>query len=191
MASREGFAVVVLMLCFSSTVAQQPAPASPYDVDEVYRVYSVLLPREESYEFARGTLVIQEETVSEHLDTKCLTKAATRKFKDAIVDYERANTKQWLLQRLFQSEKPYGLVSSDAIKAAFKERFWDSFESRYPGSGGYITFSAVGFNNDKTLAVVYTGSSCGGLCGRWGFHVLEKINGQWKEVAGVTCFTVS
>jgi hypothetical protein len=47
MASREGFAVVVLMLCFSSTVAQQPAPASPYDVDEAYRVYSVLLPRED------------------------------------------------------------------------------------------------------------------------------------------------
>jgi hypothetical protein len=170
---------------------QQTPPPSPYDVDEAYRVYSVLLPREESYQFADGTLVIQEETVSERLDAKCLSAGATRKFKDAIIDYEQVNSKQWLLQRLFQSEKPYGLLSSDAIKAAFKERSWDSFKSRYPGSGGYITVSAVGFNSDKTLAIVYTGSSCGGLCGSWGFHVLEKINGKWKAAAGVTCFTVS
>src|SRR5262249_8053919 len=112
--------ISIMLLSMQAVSQQQSPPLSPYDVDEAYRVYSVLLPREESYEFAKGTLVIQEETVSEHLDAKCLTAAATRKFKDAIVDYERANSKQWLLQRLFQSEKPYGLVSSDAIKTAFK-----------------------------------------------------------------------
>ena len=174
-----------------TAMPQEPSAAQPYDESEAYQIYSLLLPHEESHEFADGTLVIQEETVSEHLEAKCLTAAAKRKFKEAIVDYERANSKQWLLQRLFQSEKPYELVGSDAIKAAFKERFGDSFKSRYPGSGGYITLSAVGFNNTKTLAVVYTGSSCGGLCGMWGFHVLEKVNGKWKTAGGVSCFTVS
>ena len=183
--------ISIMLLSMQAVSQQQAPPPSPYEVDEAYRVYSELLPREESYGFAKGTLVIQEETISEHLDAKCLTGAARRKFKDAIVDYERANSKQWLLQRLFQSQKPYGLVSSDAIKAAFKQGFWDSFNGRYPGSGGYITLSAVGFNKEKTLAVVYTGSSCGGLCGSWGFHLLEKVNGVWKAVAGVTCFTVS
>lgn len=125
--------ISTILLSMQAVSEQQAAPASPYEVDEAYRVYSVLLAREESYEFAKGALVIQEETVSEHLASKCLTAAATRKFKDAIVDYERANSKQWILQRLFHSEKPYGLVSSDAIKTAFQERFWDSFNARYPG----------------------------------------------------------
>jgi len=185
------FVLIVLVLGIVTAMPQEPSAVEPYDGPDAYQIYSLLLPHEESYKFADGTLVIQEETVSEHLDAKCLTAAAKRKFKDAILDYERANGKEWLLHRLFQSEKPYGLVNSDTIKAAFKERFWDSFKSRYPGSGGYITLSAVGFNKDKTLAIVYTGSSCGGLCGSWGFHLLEKVNGKWKAVNGVTCFTVS
>jgi hypothetical protein len=51
--------------------------------------------------------------------------------------------------------------------------------------------SAVGLNQEKTRAVVYTGSSCGGLCGRWSFHLLDKLDGNWKTVPGVTCSAVS
>jgi hypothetical protein len=51
--------------------------------------------------------------------------------------------------------------------------------------------SPISFNKARTLAVVYTGSSCGNLCGRWSFHLLEKINGNWKEVPGVTCMMLS
>ena len=51
--------------------------------------------------------------------------------------------------------------------------------------------SAVGFNEDKTLAVVYSGSTCGGECGRWSLHLFEKIDGKWKSLPGVTCVTVS
>jgi hypothetical protein len=185
------FVLIVPVLGTVTAMPQEPSMAQPYDEPDAYQIYSVLLPQEESYEFANGTLVIQEETVSEKFDAKCLTPSTKRKFKDAIVEYERVNSKQRLLQPLFHSDKPYVLVSSDAIKAAFKEHYWDSFKSRYPGSGGYITLSQVGFNSDKTLAIVYTGSSCGGLCGKWGLHVLEKVDGKWRAVNGVTCFTVS
>jgi hypothetical protein len=30
-------------------------------------------------------------------------------------------------------------------------------------------------------------SSCGGLCGSWRFHLLEKVHGNWKEVPGDIC----
>jgi len=98
------------------------------------------------------------------------------------------------LQRKLQSDRPYELVRSDTIKLLFKESAsdgWNDFYQRYPDSGGFITLSPVGFNNSKTLAIVYTGSSCGGLCGRWRFHLLEKIKGKWKEAPGVSCETVS
>ena len=179
------------LLSMQTLSQEQAAPPAPYDDDEAYGVYSVLLPHQESYEFAKGTLVIQLETVSKPIERQCLSAAAARRFKDAIADYEKANTKRWSLQREFQSEKPYELVSSDTIKAVFNEYSWDAFYRRYPDSGGYVIMSAVGFNSDKSLALVYMGSACGGLCGQWSFHVLEKINGKWKEASGVQCFTVS
>jgi hypothetical protein len=57
---------------------------------------------------------------------------------------------------------------------------WQGFYQRYPDSGGIVELSAVGFNADKTVAVVYAGHNCGSLCRRGGFHVLQKKAGQWE-----------
>jgi len=167
-------------------------PAKPYDVEDAYQIYSLLLPHEESYGFAKGTLIIQEETVSEPgASQPCVSSDAARRFKNAIAEYHRSNKESWLLKRQFQIEKPYEVVSSDAIQDLFKDNGWKSFYKSYPQSGGYVIMSAVGFNREKTRAIVYTGSSCGALCGSWRFHLLEKINGNWKEVPGVNCSMVS
>jgi len=185
--------LVAACLCWSAIAAgQTSAAAKTYHVEDAYQIYNLLLPHEESYGFAKGTLIIQEETVSKRdASEPCVTPEAASRFKDAIADYKRLNKKQWLLQRQFQIEKPYEIVSSDAIGVLFKDSGWDSFYKRYPDSGGYVIMSAVGFNKEKTRAVVYTGSACGGLCGLWRFHLLEKIDGNWKEVPGVSCSMVS
>lgn len=184
--------VVLLFLSTASAVAQNSIAAESYDVDEAYRIYSVLLPHEESVDFAKGRLVIREETVSKpEVPEPCLTAEAANKFKDAIADYKRVTSKPWLLQRQFQIEKPYEIVSANTIEILFKEDGWDAFYKRYPESGGYVILSAVGFNQEKTRAIVYTGSSCGSLCGRWSLHLMEKIGGKWTQVPGVSCVTVS
>jgi hypothetical protein len=56
-----------------------------------------------------------------------------------------------------------------------------------------MEFSAVGFNVDKPIAVVYMGHSCGPLCGGGTFHVLEKSEGKWKpfEWKGSSCAWIS
>jgi hypothetical protein len=182
-------------LCWSAIAAGQTSVVSkPYDIEDAYQVYSLLLPHEESYGFAKGKLVIQQDTAKTHeVQTSCLTIEAANKFKDAISDFDRLENKSWLLQRRFEIAKPYILVSSDTVRQVFRQLpgGWDNFYKRYPDSGGYLTLSPVGFNKDKTQAIVHTGSSCGGLCGRWGFHLLEKVQGKWKEVPGVTCSLVS
>lgn len=186
-------AVFVLSL-LSSSSAQDSFAAKSHDIDEAYQIYSLLLPHEESYGFAKGTIVIQEDTVSHPIETACFDPKSVTKFKDALADYKSAQMSKWLLGRRFQIEKNYEIVNSDTINLLFKEHGvdgWRDFYSRYPNSGGFIIMSPVGFNKAKTLAVVYTGSSCGGLCGSWRFHLLEKLDGKWKEVPGVTCSTVS
>ena len=182
-----------------ATEAQSGATGD-YGVEEAYQIYGLLIPQEESYRFSKGALVIQMETVAQLEGTQgglptgpeaCLFPSAASQFKDAIADYNRLNRKTWLLQKNFQIGKPYEIVPSDTLKAIFKEGGWDGFYKHYPDSGGYLTMSAVGFNKEKTRAIVYTGSSCGSLCGRWGFHILEKVDGKWKEAPGVRCRTVS
>jgi hypothetical protein len=165
---------------------QEPPVAQPYKEPDAYQIYSLLVPQEESYGFAKGTLVIQEETVSHDAVTEAdLSPEVASRFKDAVSDYERVRTKKWLLQRQFKIEKPYQIVDNQTFT-----RLQASDEPR-PKSGGYIFMSPVGFNRGKTLAIVYTGSICGGLCGRAQFHLLEKVHGQWKDVSGVRIVTVS
>lgn len=190
-------AAIVSMLLLSGAWPQDSTKPAVYAVNDAYDVYSFLLPHEQSVRFAKGTLAIQQETVSrpDPPGDTCVSADATKQFKDAIDDYNRLTRKQWLLLRQFQIEKPYELVSSDTIHLTFKEygatRGWQEFYQRYPDSGGFIVMSPIGFNQAKTLAAVYTGSACGATCGSWRFHLLEKVDGKWKEVPGVTCVTMS
>jgi hypothetical protein len=183
--------LAVVMLWMSSTGAQDPSLAKRYESPDAYKIYSLLLPHEESYGFAKGTVIIQEETRSDAtVEGACLSSDVANRFKDAISDYRRVAKSKWLLQRQFDIGKPYEIVSKDNIALVLKNE-WDQHYDRYPRSGGYIFMSAVGFNKDRTLAIVYTGSFCGGLCGREQFHLLEKIHDHWKEVPAVGCMTVS
>jgi hypothetical protein len=94
----------------------------------------------------------------------------------AISSYVKLNEGAWPLQRKFNINMPYELLTTDGIRSVGG---WEDFYKRYPDSGGWIELSAVGFNADKTVAVVYIGHHCGGLCGGGMFHVLEKKEGKW------------
>ena len=188
------FVLIVSVFGMVTAMPQEPSAAQPYEEPDAYQIYSLLLPREESYGFAKGTLIIQEEAVSNAAaGGACLNSALAKQFGVAISDYERSRKKTRLLKRHFQIEKPYEIVNKQTL-ALFRGHgldSWDEYYDRYPQSGGYVFMSPVGFNKKKTQAVVYTGSICGGLCGRAQFHLFEKIRGEWKEVPGVTCVTVS
>jgi len=193
--SRSAFWVFILVSCLGVAAGQKEPVPQPYELDEAYRVYEAIIPNEESYSFANGTLVIQSETNTLGSSTHgCLSDDAARKFKAAAADFATVSSKSWALQSKFKLSKPYQLVPSKAIQQYFKDQGphgWSAFYKEHPDSGGFITLSPVGFNKTKNLAVVHAGSSCGGLCGSWTFHLLEKIEGKWKESGGVTCVAAS
>jgi len=183
--------IAAVSLVFALTAAQDSAATRPYSVADAYDIYSRLLPGEQSYRFAKGRIVIQQETTAPvKLDDYCLTPEAAREFKDAIEDYKR-HTEPMLLQRSLEIDKPYELVSAEAIGTLIKNHNWDEFYKRYPDSGGVIRMTAVGFNRQRTLAIVFTGSQCDDLCGQGSFDLLQKLNGKWKPVPGVRCSVAS
>jgi hypothetical protein len=181
-----------LLLYQSSAVSTDNQP-KPYEDAEAYEVYSTILPTEWPWQVAKAkSLVIRSETKGYKM---CLSpdEESEKIIGQAISQYVKLNEKTWLLKRGLNVEKPYELVPYEELSSALKQGWWENFYKQYPNSGGWIELSAVGFNADKTVAVVYMGHHCGGLCGGGGFHVLQKKDGKWAPLTwkGSSCSWVS
>ena len=89
--------------------------------------------------------------------------------------------------------KPDGLLplsavtlSSDEIRSIFRpdrEAGWQTFNQRFPRSGGMYGFSLVAFDRTGEWAALYVTMSCGGLCGTGDNVVLHRDPSGWREVA--------
>ena len=61
----------------------------------------------------------------------------------------------------FTIQKPYKMLSRAGLHAAFRHLppnavsdGWEGFRDSFPDSSGYLILSGVGFNSDKTIALV-------------------------------------
>jgi hypothetical protein len=133
------------------------------------------------------TLVIQRETVT---NWECMPtgKPLETDWRAVVDGFKTANRTVQTLMAGQNLSQPYLVVSSAEILSIFKNpRFdptsgWTAFYQRYPESGGYMLFSAVGFDREKRRAMVYVAHWCGNLCGEGMHHFLEKVDGVWREV---------
>jgi len=174
--------LIVLVLSIGTAAAQESPDEQPYDDADAYEIYGLLLPHEESYGFAKDALMIQENTFPEDISGACLRQADAKRFRGAIAGYNRIYKKKLLLKPEFQIAKPYRIVGAKLISA---------LPDHPQGAVSYVRMSPVGFNREKTQAIVFMESSCGGLCGSWRFHFLEKVHGKWNEVSLATCVGAS
>jgi hypothetical protein len=188
----------VLVVLGVRNASAQNTPLA-YDVPEAYAVYSAIVANEWPIRVAKAQrLVIQAETIDYPdlpKDEKiCLVPTNDEKslYDPVIAEYVAVNKKTWLLQRKFEIGIPYEFISKAEISAIFEKKGmegWTDLRAKHPDSGGIISMSAVGFNADKTIAIVYMGHSCGGLCGGGIYHVLKKVDGKWGEIIwlGISC----
>jgi hypothetical protein len=181
------FGLILLLLLFSSFPTQ--TTSSAYDDADAYEVYATILPSEWPLSAAHAKqLVIRRETKSFQM---CLIpdSEVQAKVGPAIADYLKLNERKWLLQPKLSFPSPYQFLETSKFDALISQGGWPEYYRQYPDSGGLIEFSAVGFNVDKTIAVVYMGHFCQIMCGGGTFHVLEKRDGKWKplEWKGSSC----
>ncbi len=156
-------------------------PARPYEDAEAYKVYSVLLANSD-----RPLLIFQETGG----DMGCLdsVRAHDKQAASAFDDYVKVNERVWMLQDKFSFKKPHKLVDSADTKAMYEEQEKEATRLGYRAGSGYFILSAVGFNADKTIAVVNVYYHCGGMCGDGHLRVLRKTDGIWTEtIEGQVC----
>jgi hypothetical protein len=174
--------LLVSLLFVQSGAKDSDSPPVPYEDADAYEVYAAVLPLDWVWRDAKAKkLVIRSATTTYEM---CLRPEpeSEKIIGSAIANYLKQNEKPKTLQRQFNLEKPYELLTASQIESAFGQGGWDRFYEMHPDSGGYIQLSAVGFNATKTVAVVYMGHHCGLLCGGGQFYVLQKRDGKWQSL---------
>jgi hypothetical protein len=158
-----------------------PEPLVKRYVDgDAYAIYAILLASVKD-----SLIVIQTETDSrlgatpENMGIKG-DRSFYKVWGPVLKDYAEQYRDPKLLTRNFHIEVPYELVPKQEIWPFLKsERNSDAFQ---PSSRGYYWFSAVGFDHQKTHAIVQMNYLCGGFCGGGRPHFFLKKNGKWSEV---------
>lgn len=185
-------ACFIVLLVAVAPLFAGPAKRAYVDSD-AYELYASIIPSTFLWKNAgpESTLVIRADTAPHQACTDRGSNAADAQVASVITSYRAANRKPHKLAQLFQLTRPYEFASFTDLKAwslgKDKERH-RRFLASHPDFRGWIEFSAVGFNPEKTIAAVSFSFFCSG--GGGAFELFQKVKGEWKPliVRGVGCF---
>lgn len=187
---RGALALSCLLLSVPNMSAQV-ADVKPVDDSESYAVYSALLPDAAMRQMRRTMIVIQAEGTT---NSGCWPSGPPieTEWRSVLESLRAENAHARTILPGFTLSVPYIVLPKADIMAMFTGPLgdWRPFYNRYPDSAGYLGLSAVGFDTDRTKAIVYIGHSYGGWGGEDSYHLLRKSAGRWQEtpVPGVsTC----
>ena len=179
------FCLIAILIGLSSLPAfAQFAGAETYQVPEAYEIYATLLTQKWPVTVAHAkNIIIRAETGTYDMCLKPEGESVAI-VGPAIDNFVEVNKKTWLLEKTIPMMQPYEFIYASELKSIFSPGGpgWKGFDDKYADCGGFNIVSAVGFNADKTVAVVYISHSCGMLCGEGGFEVLQKKEGKWVEL---------
>ncbi len=102
---------------------------------------------------------------------------------EAMQDYVQKLCIPGHLSKTFHVDLPRTFISGESVHFEgwpIMKNGSSSFEKQFPGAGGIISFSRVGFNSALDEAVVSRSFFCGGLCGSGWRYFLKKRRGRWQ-----------
>lgn len=196
-----------LGLCLLSPVFSQskkkPAPTTAPKAtaaidDEEYAVYSALIQSLYASgvkvlvidNFVSGCVPVGNNAEGERSWQQSLDKLPSKLPKlsaKTIADFKSKSRTCRNLEAKLTLPAKYILISQTERRAIFSKadvnQSWQSFQQKYPGANGYINVSNIGFNEDRTQALVDTFRKCGDKCGGERMVLLTKVNGKWSVSA--------
>lgn len=152
---------------------------------EAYALYSILVPPywDRRMEGRGQPFPLQRET--EAASHNCESpKAPNEEWQSVVADFHKQNAHVQLLQPLMTMEIPYRLIPRaeiDADDARLAVKYPGTYQSR-PESMEYAAVSAVGFNGDKSKAILYVR-----LRGQGDIYFMERREGKWVRASIPSC----
>jgi hypothetical protein len=145
-------------------VGPRDPSVKPYWDKDAYTIYAILLEDEK-----RSFVEIQSETnASPHFAPESMVSGGDPGFYKTwgpgFKDYAKQNRVARILTRDFPVTIPYKLANE-------------------PSGNRFIWFSSVGFNPQRTFAVVTMGHESGISRADWRPYFFKKMKGQWEWVA--------
>lgn len=159
-----------------------------YADPEAYAVYAAALPMIWNSEHEPKSLIFQEETefsARASADNLCIKgdKKFSGTWGSTLENYASVNRVPRRLLRMFPVDKTYILLPKRELDELILKSHWEDFYTRYPDAKGYVSVSSVGFNAQKTKALVAMTYSCGILCMNGTYYLMQKQNGRWVRAS--------
>jgi hypothetical protein len=170
-----------------AAVAVASQPTSPrqeplrYTDGDAFDVYSALMP---SPIGVKSVLVVNTTIKPEG----CPVSEADMPdadFREAVKDFHRENDEARILAGEFRSPVKADFVDRRELDSYFRrgaDKGWKKFYRAHPKASGTVAFSAVGFNDKRTAAVVYSAIVSCSECGVGALHFLKRGADGWTEI---------
>ena len=201
-----GFVLLVSLLAMSALMAQSVAESSPAITDpEAYAVYAAVLPRSVLQENHPEPNAIQLETFPGQADCP-RAELITDEWRAAVDDYRRQNAVTRFIQPRFNLGKKYSLVPWGELRQMLTDEGYmgrDAPSTNVPGArvfahfpgGAVVVLSAVGFNPERTRAMVSVQRNCILQDGRVTCEAtytvgLRRTDGRW-DPSGIGCHGIA
>lgn len=95
-------------------------------------------------------------------------------------DYDRKSQARCVLDSLTLAADGLVCFRFNEYLESVGKPFWTSFREHFPSFRGFVRLSRVGFNADRTLALLLCETSCGSLCAEGQFMILRLVEGNWQ-----------
>jgi hypothetical protein len=177
--------VFAVMTLLSFGAEMHPRADEP---GEEYKVYRAILKAKHNADDAK-TLVIQKSTAPTGMaahgsdEEKMISERVSPLEEGTLNSFTTRNQAPEILENKFDITAKVYFMDETEMNKIFRDNpanGWKAFYERYPGSGGILTFSRVGFDAKGKQALVLVSHSCGRLCGTGMLYVLSKADGDWK-----------
>lgn len=187
------FLITAILIVCSGTVAFSQTP-------EEYRVYNAVIRNMFSGDakdvdtgnMPRMLVIVEELTSNDFPRDGDVLSQIRETFpgisSEAVEDYGSKLKLGGNLTDSFDPKLKHMMVSRKKLDSFYKntgegnslEGYWENYYKAYPGSGGYIGFSRVGFNKSGSHAILYFQHPCGSLCASGYYLWLKKSENEWK-----------
>jgi hypothetical protein len=187
------FVAMIFIAAAPTLCAQKSADPQPALSGDESAVYSALL--RDLYQAAKGRPIILSDQTALGVPPGMVANLPvqgpqTVTFLDRISPEARQNYEDVNNHSSLHFSSPCKLAPectlenlADVALQVKDAKAWRKFMAKHANTPGIIIVSRIGFNRARDQAVVYSGMSCGLLCGQGEFTWLTKHDGVWAVEA--------